>query len=849
MSTKNLKITLEKALLILHYRFADTDLSFGELESERCPKLVLTQTQPNETEVNVSIMEKPLSILFFLMLAAGPVLAQTGDIQGTVYQRSTEKLLAGANVRITETNQTEKTDENGIFRFTELPEGTYTFVVTHPFEPQPTEISVTIRSGDTTEVKMSLGEAIKLETIVVEGKRLPPTVSRKEIRGSELLRIPGTANDALKGLTTLPSIGIPNDYFGILYIRGSGPGDTLYYFDRTPLGYPFHYGGLASTMSSNIIDNIHIYAGGYGAEFGLDSQTVLDIHSRDRIDEQKLSGKFNLNVLYSEGMLEGSISDKGYFHAAGRRSYLDVIAGLFVDDWVLPYFSDYQFKLAYELGKKHHLTLNAFGANDHFNIVSVTDGSTDFSAYFRNGFEAQGVHFRSKFTENLISHFSFTRAFTFLNMDFSGVLSQSFLIEDETGTELEPELISEKSTYDNIRANVPVYTLREDISYKLTPKFQLESGFLFTFSSANSFEDRGIRYKGFIDSDVDSILNEDVELVTHNNRTYQVVRPQATYDEFWYDFQRSEGYLQGRYDPLPFLSFALGIRLDYFNLTEELSVQPRSSLSVKLPNNATLRFAYGTYEQSPLAYQVLAENGNRDLKSSLARHYIMEFEHQPSSQTELKFAIYYKSLLDLVTTDVVEFTNDFGLQTTVRYHNQGAGYISGAEVFLRHRVNEKFFGWLSYAWTHRQQRTHPDAPYEPYIFDNTHIISLVGNYNISPTLEVGAKWQYSSGTSGAHVSEILLIQDPTTRGMQPLINNIQTEEGTTSLASLPPYHRLDIRVSKTWNQEGWQIGTFLEILNVYNRKNVIKFYNPAGDDVEEAPQFPIIPYIGLTAEF
>ena len=313
-------------------------------------------------------------------------------------------------------------------------------------------------------------------------------------------------------------------------------------------------------------------------------------------------------------------------------------------------------------------------------------------------------------------------------------------------------------------------------------------------------------------------------------------------------FQRAEGYLQGRYDPLSFLSIALGVRLDYLNLTEELSVQPRGSLSVKLPNNSTLRFAYGTYEQSPLAYQVLGKNGNRDLKSSVASHYIIEFEHEISSQTELKLATYYKSLQDLVTADNADLLHT-DLLATVNYLNQGTGFIGGAEAFLRHRVNEKFFGWLSYAWTHREQRTHPDVPYEPYIFDNTHIISLVGNYNISPTLEIGAKWQYSNGTSGAHVSKILLIQDPTTRGMQPLVSNIQTEEGTTSLASLPTYHRLDLRVSKTWNRGGWRIGTFLEILNVYNRKNVIKFYNPTGDEVEEAPQFPIIPYIGLTVEF
>ena len=784
-------------------------------------------------------------VLAVFIITPLSVFAQTGDVQGTVYQRSTGKPLAGANVHITETEQTQKTDENGVFRFTELREGTYTFVVTHPLEPQPTKISVAISAGDTIQVEIHLGSVFKLETVIVEGQRLPPTVSRKEIRGSELLRIPGTANDALKGLTTLPSIGIPNDYFGILYIRGSSPGDTLYYFDRTPLGYPFHYGGLVSTMSSNIIDDIHIYPGGYGAEFGLDSQTVLDILSRDRIAERKLSGKFNLNALYSEGMLEGSIGDEGYFHAAGRRSYLDLIAGMFVDDWVLPYFSDYQLKFTDELAEKHRLTFNAFGANDHFNIEEHEDGVLQFSAYFKNGFEAQGIHLRSELTENLTSHLSLTRALTFLNADFQGVVTQRFDI-NESG---ESVLTSTEYAHHNIRANVPVYTLREDIVYKLTSKFQLEQGFLFIESPADSFEDREFPvYEEVTDPDVRFNLRKNEEFLAYDDGTYEVRRVEKIHDEFRYNFRRVEQYLQGRYDPLSFLSIALGARLDYLNLTGELSVQPRGSVSVKFPNNATLRFAYGTYEQSPLAYQVLGKNGNRDLKSSTANHYIMEFEHEISSQTKLKLATYYKSLQDLVTADDADLLHT-DLLATVDYLNQGTGFIGGAEAFLRHRVNEKFFGWLSYAWTHREQRTHLDAPYEPYIFDNTHIVSLVGNYNISPTLEIGAKWQYSSGTSGAHVSEILLIQDPMTRGMQPLISNIQTEEGTTSLVSLPPYHRLDMRVSKTWHRNGWQIGGFLEILNIYNRKNKIKFYNPAGDNVEDTPQFPIIPYIGLTIEF
>ena len=78
------------------------------------------------------------------------VLAQTGDVQGAVYQQSTGRPLAAADVHILEIDQHQKTDENGIFGFTELPEGTYTFVVTHPLEAVPAEISVDISSGDTT---------------------------------------------------------------------------------------------------------------------------------------------------------------------------------------------------------------------------------------------------------------------------------------------------------------------------------------------------------------------------------------------------------------------------------------------------------------------------------------------------------------------------------------------------------------------------------------------------------------------------------------------------------------------------------------------------------------------------
>ncbi|MYA72422.1 TonB-dependent receptor plug domain-containing protein [Candidatus Poribacteria bacterium] len=721
----------------------------------------------------------------------------SGDIDGAVYDQTTGQPLAEAEVRFVEINVSGKTDASGNFQFVGIAVGTHTLSITHPTYKTPTTLKVEITAGDTAQVKIYLGAAVRLETIVVEGQRLPPTVSRKEIRGSELIRIPGAGRDAIKGLTTLPSIGIPNDLFGILYIRGSAPGETLLYLDRTPLGYPFHYGGLFSTINSDSLEDIRIYAGGYGAEFGLDSQSVIDIRSREH-SEKQWSGATDLNIISPAGFVEAKIGDKGYASAAGRFTTHNLILGLFFD-WTFPTWSDYQLKFAYEISEKHHLTLNGLGATDHFDFSEAVAEGTDSAFYFKNGFEAEGIHLRSIFTDKLSSHLSLTRSHNFLNIHLGGTSRQDDQPENEG--------VLEGFLYD-IKVNTPMYTLREDVSYKLTPTLQLEPGFLLALSPAKSHTHT--TSPGKIDF-------ESEEAPTWTQKL----------DEFNYTFRRAEGYLQTRYDPLSFLSIALGVRLDYLNLTEELSVQPRGSLSFTLPTTSKLRFAYGRYEQSPLAYQVLKAEGNRNLKPSLTEHYIMELEHELSPQTELKFALYYKDMQRLVTRSVNldALFEDSNAATTTAYLNQGAGFVSGAEIFLRHRVSEKFFGWLSYAYTHLERRETPDDVYKPFLFDNTHIVSIVANYNPTTKTEIGAKWQYSSGTTAVPLNALVMVQDPVTIGMHPLISDVA---GAIFPTEFPAYHRLDLRLSRKGKWWGLPVTTYTEIRNVYNRKNTIRFHLAGG---------------------
>jgi len=736
-----------------------------------------------------------------------PVSPATGDIEGTVYLQDTDMPLVAAEVHFVEIDVSTKTDASGNFQFIGIVPGPYTLSITHPTSKTPATAKIQVTTGDTTQVKIYLETVVQLETVLVEGQHLSPTISRKEMHGSELVQIPSAGGDALRAIMTLPGIGVPNDFLRALHIRGSAPGDTRIYIDRTPLSYPFHFGGFFSTTHSDSIENIHVYAAGYGAEFGLDAQSVIDIRTRDRLDKQ-WGGVLDFNFISPYGFFETKIGDKGYASVAGRFTTYNLILGLFFD-WMFPTWSDYELKFAYELTEKHHLTVNAIGATDHFDFSNTGSEETQrSSAYFKNGFQAEGIHLRSHLTDTLTSHLSLTHSYNFLNINFGGNPGQS---------ETSP---SEKFIY-SVQVNTPTYTLREDISYKLTPKLQLEPGFLLAFSPAENTTHTLLPQ---------NISADDEKLVWKEN-----------FDTFHYDFQQAEGYLQARYDPLSFLSVVLGVRFDYLNLTEELSIQPRGSLSFTLPTTSILRFAYGRYEQSPFAYQVLKTDGNRTLKSSIAEHYVVELEHKLSPQTQLKFALYYKDLEKLVTRSVNVDALFDGADTpiTTAYRNQGTGFVNGAEIFLRHRVSEKFFGWFSYAYTHAERRETPNTPYKPFLFDNTHIASVVANYNPTPKVSIAAKWQYVSGTAAVPLSTLLMIQDPVTLGMHPLLSDVA---GAIAPTAFQAYHRLDLRLSRKRTQWGIPVTEFIEVWNVYNSQNKINFSFPnklveefKGADSEEFP--------------
>ena len=730
--------------------------------------------------------------------------AKNGKIRGTVYGQEAGDPLANTTVRLVETGQSAVTDENGEFRFEDLPAGDYTLnVIAVGYRLLEEGNVAMVKAGEITEVEITLAPVtVTLEGVEVRGESIPDTVGRQTVGVMEIRRIPGSAGDALRALQALPGIGTASDFDGQLYIRGGAPEDNRFYLDRAPLFYPYHFGGLVSTVNSEILNRIDVYAGGFGAEFGADAQAVIDIYSR-RGREDRIGGKFNLNLLYSEGLLEGPIGSRGSWYLAGRRSYFDLLPIDVTRITAFPRFWDYQAKVSYDFSDSHQFSVKAFAADDVMGLkLGLADVEYDPTLAgrfdFMSRFNVQAADLRSTLTDRLTSHLSISRA-SYL---------QAFSFGQGLFLELEPIQ----------------YELREDLAYRLNQKHQLESGLLVSTTQWNG------------SANFPRLPDEGDP--TGSESQYFTFEEKITVD-FDQRFNFIEGYLQNRYDPLEFLSVTLGLRLDYFNLTDRVSVGPRGSLQFNMPGGSELRFAYGRYEISPYPWQIVQGFGNPDIKENTADHYIVELEREISPQTRFKAAGYQKNFRNLITRDQRE-----GELNEV-YLNQGQGYARGIELSVKHRAGNRFFSWANYTYSVSKREDRPGDMERLYSFDQPHVATVTASYMLTSTWEIGAKWQYRTGNPYTPVVDAEIVPHPDTG--RPRYNPIY---GDTNSVRVPPFHRLDLRISKSFIYQRWRWGIFLELFNAYNRKNVLDVdYSRNYREERNVHQLPLLPYGGVTVEF
>ncbi len=670
---------------------------------------------------------------------------------------------------------------------------------------------------DNTIIDETSEDVITLPPVVVEGERIEKKPKRA-ITGDTITSAVGTGGDPLRVLDKLPSVGVLNDFVGILSVRGGGPEDNIYYFDRLPLGYPYHLYGIVSTMNAEVINNIDVYPGGYGVEFGSNSQAVIDIHSRSRTN-RRIGGKLNLNPVYSQAFFEGSIGNRGYWYVFGRRSYMGPLFELLPilleieNDLVtqVPRFWSYQGKFVYQLTKTHRLVVNAIAANDvgklHFTSDEVSDSDLRGPLSTENPFDSQGFHFYSERKDVFKSVVSLSRSFSRSHLEYG----DGYLYRDSES----------------------VFSLRGDVQYWVKfPKTLLESGFDLSILPTNLVS-VGARPLEEGDWDFDFRLKQDGEKI---------------YTDISQDIHRMEGYLQATQDLFSShyadLYATLGVRAAYYNHIDNYSLQPRGLLGLTIgPNQINtvgfsllpvdLRFMYGNYVQNPHFYHIVLGRENPDISPSHATHYVLTLEKNLTHETRVEVAGYYKNLQDMITYNL----------TDRRYENQRSGSVKGIEVSLEHDFGEAFRGWLAYSYTLSKRQDSTKDKEREFMFGTPNVLSVGLNYKIEQ-FEFGANWQYKSGVLYATLEDRERYTNPFTKNQTwiPVYGEIERSS---------PYHRLDLRIHYAIRSIfGLKGGLTLEFWNAYNRTNILQVrYNANYTKEVPVAQLPIVPFLALTLEF
>ncbi|HEY5037841.1 MAG TPA: hypothetical protein VIJ93_02100, partial [bacterium] len=229
--------------------------------------------------------------------------------------------------------------------------------------------------------------------------------------------------------------------------------------------------------------------------------------------------------------------------------------------------------------------------------------------------------------------------------------------------------------------------------------------------------------------------------------------------------------------------------------------------------------------------------GNPHLESEEALSTILGMEQKLGDSLFFRIEGYNKDLSQVVVTDPL-----------VNYSNAGTGYVRGVELFLRRAPSERFFGWISYAFSDSVRYNSPGDTHV-YDYDQPNILTVVANYKLNPGWDVGIKYHFASGLPDTPI--VYPYSNPVT----VIVNGAPTtfyspKYGLVNSVRFPDYQRLDLSTSLTTVYNTWQWRFYIEVINMTNNKNVFAYdYNSTYTTRQPLYEFPFLPYIGFEAKY
>ncbi len=816
-------------------------------------------------------------ILFFIFNAFS--FSQEVKIRGKVIDFETGEPIPNANVIVVGTMLGASTDVKGEFEL-EVKPGVYDVEV-RVIGYQNERKSVNLKSVDIFiefRLKPSYIEMGEVEVLADYKMRRVVDVrpSVVEIEPKNVKVSAGFGEDVFRLLRTLPGVVAPSDFATRFVVRGGSPDENLIIVDGVEIYNPYRLYGFVSMFNPDVVGDFNFMAGGFPAKYGDRLSAVLDVSSREGRRDKIFSSTMNISLTNANLIFEGKLPLDGSWIFSTRRTYYDLIlgplakkTGLVEGDVTFPNFYDFQGKLAFSPFSKHKLSFLAIYSRDAMNIITGEnierpDSIAVNDLSYNQTLAGSWVYSPS---ENFVVKFSMSWYKNSGESKFGGeILDPSY--------DYEGKLVPDDATFFKIETwsnySIRKFSTSIDVNYKVG-RHLIEFGF------ANNSINSELRY----------VLKMDEGLKLFLKSLGFFSAPEIF--GYFEKYVRPSFYIQDRIMLSSKLIIQPGLRFDYYGIIKKSYISPRFNLLYNLDALTSLRFAYGWYYQSPgyekiYDQQTLFDFTKADnLNAEMAKHYVLGFERWLMPDVIARVEGYYKDFDNLIVrkrvqgtkwiadripnfppTDIRSWSEPYSIvvndSVTSIPVNKGDGRAYGFEILVEKKQtrNSKIYGWLSYSFSVARRKIY-DVEL-PFMFDQRHTFNIVLNWVISKKFDLSLTWMYGSNypyTEPIGLKPRILVTDTSVK-IATIRDRVVLDIDYGGLSNFfnarkPSYHRLDVRLTykrKIWGNE-WNF--YIDVINVYNRKNVVAYDFHVSKDGEikrkAITMLPILPTFGISVKF
>ena len=749
-------------------------------------------------------------LLFSIGVSANPMM---GMIKGKVINIATKQPVPFATVVVLGTQKGATSNEDGTFSIDGLTPNVYQVRVSAIGFATITVADVVVNNTKPTEIQIELQETslqLKDVTITSDYFYTPPTDlnSTTTFSYEELRRAPGGFEDVIRALSILPGVAQASAGRNDLIVRGGAPSENLYILDGIKIPNINHFGAQGATggplsfVNLDFVKESVFSTGGFSSLYGDKLSSVLKIDLRDGRSD-KIGGKATISASQFGLNLEGPLSESSNFIFSARRSYLDFIfkaAGF----GFVPEYYDVLAKYDVNINNKQKISYLFIGAFDNVKFFNDTQDQRYDNSRILGSDQIQygtGITFT-----NLMDKGYFKVVLSRNFVDYDSQQSDSLLnpifknISREAENKLRFEFFHQFSKITELTAGLQGEYITTSFDIKL-PKFKTSFGEILPVDSVKTTQNF-YKYGAFVN-------------VTHR-------------------------FTAG-------LLLNAGFRLDEFSgISDGLRLSPRFSIEYKFNPETGISFSTGVYHQSPSYIWLIADARNTDLRPIRVDQYVLGIEHRVSEDALLKLEGFYKNYKDYPTSlarPYVVLSNtgagyegsdnnfeSFGFEPLT---SSGVGNAKGIEFSAQKKLSDiPLYGLLSLTYSEIENTAFDGVPRQGK-FNQKWLFNLSGGYRFDESWEASFKFRYSSGAPYTPFNP---------DGTQSLANY--------NSAKLPDAHALDVRVDKKWFFENVTLITYIDIQNIYNKKNVFAYRWDRREKKEDGGgTIGILPSIGVSLEF